>query len=312
MLKKIISGGQTGADRAALDTAIKFNLSHGGWVPAGRRAEDGTIPEHYDLTEMESSSYPERTEQNVIDADGTLIISHGVLTGGSLLTKKIASKRNKPWCHIDLMEMDEFEGAITVHEFVDENGIEVLNVAGARASQDPFIYRSVKSIIETFIYMEMMESSPDELRADDIILLHRKPEVFCSTIEEAVLFLADTMHLRTRSVIANSTDKQIGTLYFSLADTIKVKLGLDEDNIELLESCRQVFQQGNSYIASIVDNIYEPKSDAKKKGGSKIKKSKKLCSIVSGSQMDIEDAAMVILKVLQQFLKKTHVLRLIQ
>ncbi|MBF0302839.1 MAG: putative molybdenum carrier protein [Desulfamplus sp.] len=280
MLKKIISGGQTGADRAALDTAIKFNLSHGGWIPAGRKAEDGTVPEHYDLTAMESDSYPERTEKNVVESDGTLIVSHGMLTGGSLLTKKIASKRSKPWYHIDLMEMDEFEGAVTLHEFVDENEIEILNVAGTRASQDPFIYRSVKSIIETFIYMELMESSPEELRTDDIILLQRKSEFFCSTIEAAVKFLADTMHLRTRSIIANSNDNQIGSLYFSLADTIKVKLGLDEGNNELLESCRQVLGEGN---------------------GLNIK-----------NLMDIEDAAMVILKELRHSLKKNHVLRLIK
>jgi hypothetical protein len=280
MLKKIISGGQTGADRAALDTAIKFNIDHGGWVPAGRKAEDGTVPAYYELTEMDSVSYPERTEQNVIESDGTLIVSHGILTGGSLLTKKIASKRNKPWCHIDLMEMDEFEGAVILHEFVSDSEIEVLNVAGPRASHDPFIYRSVKSIIETFIYMELIESSPEELRADDIILIHRQPESFCSTVEDAVKFLADTMQLRTRSIIANSNESQIGSLYFSLADTIKVKLGLDAGNFELLQSCCQEL---------INDRQYNTKN-----------------------LIDVEDAAMVILKALRKFLKKNHVLRLLK
>ncbi|MBF0111392.1 MAG: putative molybdenum carrier protein [Desulfamplus sp.] len=289
MLKKIISGGQTGADRAALDTAIKFNLEHGGSVPAGRRSEDGTIPDKYDLTEMDTDSYPERTKQNIIDSDGTVIISHGVLTGGSFLTKKLASKLNKPWYHIDLMEMDEFEGAVTLHDFVSDNYIEILNVAGPRASQDPFIYRSVKSIIETFIYMELMESSQEELRADDIILLQRKTEKFCATLNEAVEFLADTMHLRTRSVIANSPDNQIGSLYFSLADTIKVKLGLDAGNTDLFESCRKELRKGNT---SKVQHIH--KLD------------------LSKEPMDIEDAAMVILKALRQYLKKNHVLRVIK
>ncbi len=280
MLKKIISGGQTGADRAALDTAIKFNIDHGGWVPAGRKAEDGTVPAYYELTETDSVSYPERTEQNIIESDGTLIVSHGILTGGSLLTKKIASKRSKPWCHINLMDIDEFEGAVTLHEFVSENGIQVLNVAGPRASHDPFIYRSVKSIIETFIYMELMESSPEELRADDIILIHRQPESFCSTVDEAVKFLADTMQLRTRSIIANSNESQIGSLYFSLADTIKVKLGLDAGNFELLQSCCQEL---------INDRPYNTKN-----------------------LIDVEDAAMVILKSLRKFLTKNHVLRLLK
>jgi hypothetical protein len=82
MIKKIITGGQTGADRAALDVAILLNIPHGGWVPKGRLAEDGPIHTKYQLKEMPTDSHEERTEQNVIDSDGTLIISHGELTGG--------------------------------------------------------------------------------------------------------------------------------------------------------------------------------------------------------------------------------------
>lgn len=279
MLKKIIAGGHTGAERAALDTAIKFNLDHGGWPPAGKGEEDGALSDKYHLTEMERERYPTGREQNIINADGTLIISRGELSEGSLLTRKIASYRNKPWCHIDLMEMDEFEGAVTLHDFVVDNSLEILNVTGPRESQDPFIYRSVKSIIETFIYMELMERSPDDLRSDDIILFQRRAELLCTTIEDAVIFLAESMQLRTRSVIANSHESQIGSLYFSLSDTIKVKLGLDEQNPALLEACRNRIKNGENFGADV---------------------------------MDIEDATMVILKELRLFLKKNHVLRLIK
>ena len=74
MIKKIISGGQTGADRAALDVAIKLGIRHGGWIPKGRKTEDGPLSDKYQLQEMPTASYPARTEQNVIDSDGTLII----------------------------------------------------------------------------------------------------------------------------------------------------------------------------------------------------------------------------------------------
>ena len=77
MIEKIMSGGQTGADRAALDFALKFFKPHGGWVPKGRLTEDGPLPEKYQLREMPTTSYPARTEQNVIDSDGTLIFFHG-------------------------------------------------------------------------------------------------------------------------------------------------------------------------------------------------------------------------------------------
>lgn len=90
MLKKIISGGQTGADVAGLDVAIKHGVPHGGAIPKGRLNEDGALPDRYNLQEMPTSSYPKRTEKNVVDSDGTVIFTHGELTGGSLLTKKKA------------------------------------------------------------------------------------------------------------------------------------------------------------------------------------------------------------------------------
>jgi putative molybdenum carrier protein len=102
MIEKIISGGQTGADQGALDAAIKLGIPHGGWIPKGRITENGPLPDRYDLIEMPTASYPERTEKNIRESDGTLILSHGRLTGGSEYTKKWALKHGKPMLHIDL------------------------------------------------------------------------------------------------------------------------------------------------------------------------------------------------------------------
>jgi hypothetical protein len=98
MIKRIISGGQTGAERAALDFAIKMGLQHGCWVPKGRLAEDGPIPARYNLKEMPTKNFPQRTERNVKKADGTLIVFHGKLTRGSDLTKKMQSNTTNPTC----------------------------------------------------------------------------------------------------------------------------------------------------------------------------------------------------------------------
>ena len=122
MLKKIISGGQTGADRAALDFAIKQKIPHGGWVPKGRLAEDGPLPKKYKLTEMPTDSYQERTEQNVIDSDGTVIISHGKLTGGSAYTQKMAKKHGRPCLHVDLNKLDVLPAALEILTWLDEHG----------------------------------------------------------------------------------------------------------------------------------------------------------------------------------------------
>ena len=92
MITKIVLGGQTGADRAALDVAIEEGIPHAGWIPKGRKAEAGPLPERYQLKEMPTEEYPKRTEQKVIDSDGTLIISHGELTRGSENPRKLAEK----------------------------------------------------------------------------------------------------------------------------------------------------------------------------------------------------------------------------
>ena len=148
MIKKIISGGQTGVDRAALDVAIKLDIPHGGWIPKGRKAEDGPIPEIYQLQEMPTESYPARTEKNVIDSDGTLIISHGSLTGGSAYTRKMAMKHGRPWFHIDLNKLPTFQAAMIIDDWISKKGIETLNVAGPRASKDPHIFGLVKVFLE--------------------------------------------------------------------------------------------------------------------------------------------------------------------
>ena len=111
IIKKIISGVQTGADRAALDVALKFNLPHGGWIPKGRKTEDGRLPDKYQLQEMPTTSYPARTEKNVQDSDGTLIIARGKLTGGTDLTREMTLKHKKQLLGIDLNLMGHFDAA---------------------------------------------------------------------------------------------------------------------------------------------------------------------------------------------------------
>ena len=148
MLKKIISGGQTGVDRAALDAAIRMGIPYGGWIPKGRRTEDGPLPEIYKLEEMPTESYSERTEKNVVESDGTLIISRGTPTGGTDYTRRMALKNGKQMLHIDLaMHQNPRDAASLVSSWLDMNKIETLNVAGPRASKDPAVYLEALSIL---------------------------------------------------------------------------------------------------------------------------------------------------------------------
>ena len=134
-LIKMVSGGQTGADRAALDCAIQFGLEHGGWCPAGRIAEDGVIPQHYQLNELAEAGYKQRTRQNIIDSDGTLILNLSELDGGTLATTRLAKHLQKPYLVVQL-DSDVLEDDVArVISWLAQSQIKVLNVAGARESK---------------------------------------------------------------------------------------------------------------------------------------------------------------------------------
>jgi hypothetical protein len=138
-IEKFISGGQTGVDRAALDVAIELGIEHGGWCPAGRLAEDGPISPAYNLRETASDKYDARTKANVRDSDGTLIITRGELAGGTLLTRRLAEERRKPWLVVDLDHHD-VDSIYLAQSWITRERIRMLNVAGPRESTSPGIY----------------------------------------------------------------------------------------------------------------------------------------------------------------------------
>jgi len=144
----IISGGQTGADRAALDFAIAHGIPHGGWCPKGRRAEDGSLDARYQMRETESKDYRQRTRRNVADSDATLILNLGELANGSLATRHFAERVNKPVRVVALDAGDLATEAARVHEWLADNAIAVLNVAGPRESKRPGIYRNALAFLE--------------------------------------------------------------------------------------------------------------------------------------------------------------------
>jgi hypothetical protein len=166
-LTKIISGGQTGVDRGALDAALVAGFACGGWCPAHRGAEDGEIPERYPLMALpdtfagEESSiraarqvgeqYRARTLKNVQASDGTVILFSGSLSGGTLLTQKLCMREKKPFVALDAVEMTKLRAADAVEHFIEENQIQVLNVAGPRLSGWPHGYTFALGVISAVI-----------------------------------------------------------------------------------------------------------------------------------------------------------------
>jgi hypothetical protein len=144
VFEKIVSGGQTGVDRAALDVALELGLPCGGWCPKGRRAEDGKIPGRYPMEEASSSDYRVRTELNVQDSDGTLILARGRLAGGTLLTLKLARRLHKPYFVVDLVQGGD---TASVQKWGQAQRVCVLNVAGPREGEAPGIHAQASSFL---------------------------------------------------------------------------------------------------------------------------------------------------------------------
>lgn len=171
---KVISGGQTGADRGALEAALRLGSDYGGWIPKGRRAEDGRVPDCFDkLQEHSSSDYPPRTWRNVHDSDATLIVARTPLSGGSKLTVRYCREQDRPLLVVSaetLLQRPGADSVADVHRWLAclaERGqpVRVLNVAGSRESSVPGIQQAVRHLV--FSLLVMTYNTTPERREDD-------------------------------------------------------------------------------------------------------------------------------------------------
>jgi len=158
MIAKIVSGGQTGADRGGLDAAILLGVPHGGWCPKGRKSEDGVIPAHYNLVETRSADYLVRTEANIVDAHCTVVFTFGKPTGGSKRTVSFAETHQRPCLSVDLSTLTDEDAARSILGWLSPGGLmmpglpvpqpnPVINVAGSRESKAPGIQQRVRDVM---------------------------------------------------------------------------------------------------------------------------------------------------------------------
>lgn len=155
-LKKVVSGGQTGADRAGLDAALWAGLEIGGWCPKGRRAEDGVVPARYPMQETVSGDYIYRTIMNITDSDATIVLCRGVPTGGSKLTVSTCHDLGKP-----VLVMDPSNSIILNQDclvsFLNTLDVKILNVAGSRESKRPGIYNDALALLREVFTSEKLK-----------------------------------------------------------------------------------------------------------------------------------------------------------
>ena len=190
MITKIVSDGQTGVGRAALDAAIKLDIPYGGSIPKGCKTEDGPLPETYLLNEMPTSSYAESAKENIRESDGTLFLSNGQLPEPSQITLKLAKKNRAAYLHVDLSETPAFKAGMIISSWIAQNDIHVLNVTGPRASEDAKIYHVTLYILESVYYLGLVDTHlPDHPKIDPD---HSRDVP--KTLDEAVKWLEDESH----------------------------------------------------------------------------------------------------------------------
>ena len=150
-LHRIVSGGQTGADRAALDVSLKLGFPCGGWCPADRQADDGPLPPTYPLTELASGGYRQRTIRNVKESDGTVLFFFASPVGGTELTLKTCIRLTKPHLLVDASDVPPSQAAATLLKFTQQESIGVLNVAGPSERRTPGTYSYVREVIQMLL-----------------------------------------------------------------------------------------------------------------------------------------------------------------
>ncbi len=235
MIHRILSGGQTGVQRAALDTAIKLGISFGGWIRRGRRSEDGPLSGRYQLQETQSVGVQEAIKRNVEEADGTLIISRGSLSDWLTYTVQITLQQHKQLLHVDLSQRSLFEAATLVCDWADAHRLRTVYVTGPRLSEDGAIYANCCSVLEAAVYLGFIKSTSFGPFKDGRVSGTRGG--LPVTVEQAVERLKAALSLKDRVAVANSSADQLDEIYRWLAEYIKKAFGLYGANHDLLRAC---------------------------------------------------------------------------
>ena len=262
MLKKIISGGQTSADQAVLDAAIRLGIPHDGWIPKGRITETGTLPETYHLQEMATDNYAECIVRNIKDSKGTLIIFYERLTGDLYHAERETLKLRRQLLGIDFKQKNALQGASLVHDWIQLRKIDVLYVIAPSAAENPNIKNHARLMMERALLLDMMHVSAGHRITDYSKKSYpENPPVLPKTIHEAVDRLISELPLKDKVVIANMTYDELIDLNSNLGAYIRNAFRLWSANLELIESCRFAVKDktinvdGASF--AIIDNLWE-------------------------------------------------------
>ena len=241
MIKKLISSGQTGVELAALDVAVKLGIDYGGWAPRGKHNDQGPLSETYNLSEVPAMGFKTAMEQNVMSADGTLIVSRGQKSPRTQYAVEMSLKHQRQLLHVDLSQNSSFEAASLISSWASLQQINIAFVTGPRSETDPRIYAQMLKIMETAFYLGFVKTGIYPKLAD------RKPELnlgqtdkYPCSVDEAVVRLKSVLSLKDRAHIANIQAGELDHMRTGLSEYIKQTFGLYAGNAALMKSCAKL------------------------------------------------------------------------
>jgi len=233
MITKILSGGYNDVERGALDFAAAGGIACGGWTPIGWLEKIGRAETARFLQEVPHSGSPNYAERNILDADGTLLITQGPPRGGAELAANFAARYRRPLIHIDLAGISRFQAARNVEEWMAQNAIEVLNITGGGRHPTVDLRQVTVDVLQTIVRIAQVKAATARAGGSPV---HRR--VVPGTIDEAVTTLASLLPLEERIRIGRMPSRQLPELYAHLGPYISESLGWWHNNDALIHSCR--------------------------------------------------------------------------
>jgi hypothetical protein len=249
MIRKLISSGQTGVELAALDVAIKLGIDHGGWVARGKRNAQGPLSDVYNLNEAAALGFKTAMEQNVMSADGTLLVTRGKKSSRTQYAVEMSLKHQRQLLHVDLSQNSSFEAASLISSWGSLQQIKIAFVTGPQADTDPNIYAQLLKIMETAFYLGFVKTGmqpPFVARESESRLGHS--EDFPNSVDEAVVRLKSVLSLKDRAYFANMQAGELDHMRTGLSEYIKQKFGLYAGNAPLMKSCAEFGKRENPLV----------------------------------------------------------------
>ncbi len=208
MIKKIVSGGRTGAEQAALDAAIKLGIPYSGWIPKGGAGMDRNAQKKYQLHEMTETRFAEATAKNTLYSNASLIISYGAPTGNSAITRKCAMKNRRRWLHIDLNATPEAQAISIVSSWIRLYDVDVLNITGPRSSKNPNTYHDTMSLLVKALCVSLVKDNIDTFFVGYAAAYR--------TVNTALQHIVSGLSFKQKVMIANMNAAEIESLQYAL------------------------------------------------------------------------------------------------